>query len=159
MKRNTLILRLVVLVGALVAAGVLLAGLLVPRQAGEEFREAHLLSESALEAQLAERGHEVEALRREGGLVHVRLRDGGELWLDGISGREIEMPERRGSALQPGRVREMLRQEGYRDIGTLSWRRGAFEAVARDAEGRPWHLRLDTYSGEILERRPQEQGQ
>jgi len=155
MNRNTVILRLVVLAGAVVVGLVLLTGLLTPRQGGgpeSAVEEARLLPETALRQRLAESGHEVESLERQGGLVLVRLQGGGELWLDGVSGREIELPERRGEGLAPGQVRLLLQAEGYTAVRGLNWRRGAFEAEAEDAEGRRWRLRLDTYSGALLER-------
>lgn len=155
MNRNTVILRLVVLAGAVVVGLVLLTGLLTPRQGGgpgDAVEEARLLPETALRQRLAESGREVESLERQGGLVLVRLQGGGELWLDGVSGREIELPERRGEGLAPGQVRLLLQAEGYTAIHGLAWRRGAFEAEAEDAEGQRWRLRLDTYSGALLER-------
>lgn len=160
MNRNTVILRLAVLAGAMIAGLVLLTGLLSPRQGGGPgggsgeggVEEARLLPETALRQRLAESGHAVEALERQGGLVLVRLQGGGELWLDGTSGREIALPEPRGRGLAPGQVRLLLETEGYRAIQGLIWRRGAFEAEAEDAEGRRWRLRLDTYSGALLER-------
>lgn len=153
MNRNTLLLRLVVLAGAMVVGFVLLSGLLTPRQGGEA-EEARLLPEEALRAQLAEAGQAVAALERQGGLVRVQLEGGGELWLDGETGRAIDLPERRGEALQPVQARRLLQAEGYSDIGAVTWRRGAFETRARDAAGRLWALRLDTYSGAVLEREP-----
>lgn len=157
MNRNTVILRLVVLAGAVVVGLVLLTGLLTPRHGGGPggeggVEDARLLPETTLRQRLAESGREVESLERQGGLVLVRLQDGGELWLDGVSGREIELPERRGQGLAPGQVRLLLQAEGYSEIRGLNWRRGAYEAEAEDAEGRRWRLRLDTYSGALLER-------
>ncbi|MDF2097154.1 hypothetical protein [Aquibaculum arenosum] len=152
MNRNTLIIRLLVLGGAAIALAVLVAGLLLPFQQRGEQGEALLLSEAELESRLSEAGHAVAELRREGGVYQVHLEDGSRIWVDGVSGQEIAVPESRGSALQNSQVRRLLRDGGYSEISGLQWRRGAFEAEAEDAEGQRWRLRLDTYSGEILER-------
>ncbi|WP_366554084.1 hypothetical protein [Aquibaculum sediminis] len=152
MNRNTLILRLLVLGGAAIALAVLVAGLLLPFQQKGDQGEALLLSEAELESRLSEAGYAVAELRREGGMFQVRLEDGRQIWVDGVSGQEFAVPESRGSALQNSQVRSLLRDAGYSEITGLQWRRGAFEAEAEDAEGQRWRLRLDTYSGDILER-------
>lgn len=152
MNRNTLIIRLLVLGGAAIALAVLVAGLLLPFQQRGEQGEALLLSEAELESRLSEAGHAVAELRREGGVYQVHLEDGSRIWVDGVSGQEIAVPESRGSALQNSQVRRLLRDGGYSEISGLQWRRGAFEAEAEDADGQRWRLRLDTYSGEVLER-------
>lgn len=152
MNRNTLIVRLLVLGGAAIALAVLVAGMLPSFQQQGEQGEALLLSEDELESRLGEAGYAVAELRREGGMFQVHLEDGRQIWVDGVSGQEIAVPESRGPALQNNQVRSLLRDAGYLEITGLQWRRGAFEAEAEDAEGQRWRLRLDTYSGEILER-------
>lgn len=152
MQRNTLILRLVVLVGTLVVAAVFVGGLMATRVEGPAEAEAQLLSPERMQEYLAERGHEVVSLQREGGLYQAKLANGELLWIDASSGKEIALPARRGNALQTSELLRLLRHAGYQDITTPQWRRGAFEAEARDEVGTRWRLRLDTYSGEVLER-------
>ena len=152
MQRNTFVLRLVVLVGTLVVAAVFLSGLFHTRPGGAPIIDAQLLPPEEMERQLEAAGHDVVSLRREGGLYHVRLADGQLLWVDAGTGQEIAMPEAQGSALQDREVIRLLREAGFEDISSLRWSRGAFEAKATDAQGQRWRLRLDTYSGEVLER-------
>ncbi|HLS68694.1 MAG TPA: hypothetical protein VK035_05080 [Kiloniellales bacterium] len=152
MQRNTLILRLTVVAGAIVVAAVLLMGLMMSYGTAPAVPEAEILSPAEVEARLAEAGHEVESLQREGGIYQVRFVDGRLLWLDAETAAEIEVPQRRGNALQNSEVVRLLREAGYQDIAAPVWRRGAFEAEATDEAGRRWRLRLDTYSGEVLER-------
>jgi len=152
MQRNTLILRLVVLVGTLVVAAVFLSGLFHTGPGSTSRSEARLLSPEQMEERLEAVGHEVVSLRREGGLYHVHLADGQRLWVDAGSGQEIATPEVRGNALQDPEVVRLLREAGFEEISPPRWRRGAFETEATDKQGQRWRLRLDTYSGDILER-------
>jgi hypothetical protein len=155
---SRVLLRLLLIFGVVVLGGVLIWGVagVGPGRVAPE-RQARLESPESVRESLASDGYEVLSLERDGSLYRARVRDSdGErvLQVDGASGEVIGMPEVSGPALQLDAVRRLLQDAGYAEIGRIEWTRGSYTTEATGPEGARLRLKLDTYSGEILERVP-----
>ena len=156
---SRVLLRLGLIFGVILLGGVLMWGMAgVGPSSNIPERDSALLSEEQILAQLETRGFQVFELERDGGLyvAEVETAEGRQrLHLDGQTGAVIGMPQITGPALPLDELRRKLRAEGYREIGPITWERGSYQTDATDPEGIRYDLELETYSGEILERRAQ----
>ncbi|WP_162906678.1 hypothetical protein [Algihabitans albus] len=155
---SRVLLRLGLIFGVILLGGVLMWGLagVGPSSIVPE-REAELLAEEQLATQLQTRGFQVLELERDGGLYVAEVESAAgrqRLHLDAQTGAIIGMPQMTGPALPLDQLRRLLRAEGYREIGPITWERGSYQTVATGPEGIRYDLELETYSGTILERKP-----
>lgn len=155
---SRVLLRLGLIFGAVLLGGVLMWGLagLGPSSLVSE-REAEVLPPEQVSTLLTTRGFQVMNLERDGGLYRAEVHgvEGQQiLHLDAASGDIIGMPQITGPAVPVDQLRRKLLAEGYREIGPIVWERGSYHAEATGPEGTRYTLKLETYSGKLLERTP-----
>ena len=155
---SRVLLRLGLIFGAVLLGGVLMWGLagLGPSSLVSE-REGEVLPPEQVSTLLTTRGFQVMSLERDGGLYRAEVHgvEGQQiLHLDAASGDIIGMPQITGPAVPVDQLRRKLLAEGYREIGPIVWERGSYHAEATGPEGTRYTLKLETYSGELLERTP-----
>jgi hypothetical protein len=112
------------------------------------------LDEAVVRARLIEAGYDVKSLTLDGGLYEIRLNDGGRLYVDSTDGTVVELPATTGPSLSIAQVAEIIETEGYRLSGSIVWQRGFYLATAEAGDSRTYKLRIDPFSGEIIERTP-----
>jgi hypothetical protein len=146
-------LRLILLAVASLAGAVLLLRVMTPPQkphGSTSVKTVKILSADEIRERLKAEGRSVDHIDREGGLYDVTLGDGTHLYMDAATGKREDTPAKTGPAMQTDEVADKLRAAGYRDIGAITWKKGAYRTEATGPGGTRYHLRMDTYSGNIL---------